>query len=97
MHFMNNWQPFINKTNSWVLCTWKQLMGKYHYCGISTAIRQNKNPRTSRKQKFNLILCYDILFCSFDLRGWYHNSKIEGLIGIEVFIQYTYLYAKNIM
>ena len=49
-----------------VLYTWKQLKGKFYYCGISTVISQIKNPRTSHKRKFNLRL-HDIIiiFCCF--------------------------------
>ena len=36
-------------------------------------------------------------FCSFAFLRWYHNSNIQGLSNIEVYIYHTYLYAKNIM
>ena len=42
-----------------VLCTvpitWKQPIGKFYNCGISTVISQIKNPRTSREWKFNFL------------------------------------------
>ena len=37
-------------------------MAKFYYCGISTVRHQIKNPRTSRKRKFNLFLSDVLLF-----------------------------------
>ena len=44
-----------------LLCTWKQLISKFYYCGISTVRRQIKIPRTSCIRKFNFLL-HDVLF-----------------------------------
>ena len=69
-----------------VTCTWKQIMGKFYYCVISTVRRHIKNPRTSHKQKFNFLLCDVLPFCSFAFRRWYHKIKIEGINNTEIFI-----------
>ena len=48
-----------------VPCTWKRLMGKFYYCGISTVRHQIKNPRTLREQKFNFLLRDVLIFLFF--------------------------------
>ena len=48
-----------------LLCTWKQLISKFYYCGISTVRRQTKNLRTPSKRKFNFLMRDVLLFLIF--------------------------------